>query len=853
MRFIKSDRQFLVTHILGSFAFVIGSLIACVASAGDVGFTLNVVDAESNDPVASRVVLKSEDGEFFYFESLDGAGSSARYEKRNWNNHDSQEFYTSLSAHPAHAKIPEGAYQLSVFRGKEYRSHNERLELNEDTTRTVSLERWINLAERGWYSGDTHLHRTIDELKTVLLAEDLNVAFPLTHWVTHSDRIPSAGDKNQQTELPDGLVEVDQTHVIWPLNTEYEIFRVANQPHTLGALFILGQEVPLTKPVPPWRPMIESATQQQTPVLFDMDKLDWPFAMVLPTLVPESTYELANNHMWRTEFAFRNWNTAAPREMFPPYGRQIGGEREWIDYTMGMYYTLLNCGFRLPPSAGTANGVHPVPAGFGRVYVYQPEGFDYSDWKGGLQAGRSFVTTGPMIFATADGHQPGHQFSWSTESDPQQPTIPLSIEVCSEKPLLYGEVLINGRPEHLLRAQNQQLPNGSFRSVIELPIEPQRSGWFAIRFWESREQGRIRFVHTAPWYVSVNDEPVRLIEHERAYLVRRMTDEIARSEKVLSAEGMAEYREALEYYQNLPVIDDTQSVAMTSRSFKDDADRNRWLRTMVLDHHYSAGEIRKATGMSIDEAQQAIDELDSDETQHTEVKIRPYPGGRHPRSGFLEGAINPQRETKVSIFPPWENGGYVVVDVPEAIFSNLGLTYLAHTHIPTIWDTQQKQLPQLEWSATDGGLLVERTLPNGISFTSSVETAETGARMKISLTNRTEKPLTEMRVQVCTMLSAAVGFDRQQPLEKIERDSMIAIRSATGNRWIVTDWRPNHRVWSNPPVPCIHSDPKFPDCAPGETVSVEGGLWFYEGDDVVQEMDRLIQQFENLDASHADN
>ena len=41
----------------------------------------------------------------------------------------------------------------------------------------------------------------------------------------------------------------------------------------------------------------------------------------------------------------------------------------------------------------------------------------------------------------------------------------------------------------------------------------------------------------------------------------------------------------------------------------------------------------------------------------------PYPGGRHPRLGFLDGAIRPQRETKVSVFAPWER----VVDTSRGI------------------------------------------------------------------------------------------------------------------------------------------------------------------------------------------
>jgi hypothetical protein len=206
----------------------------------------------------------------------------------------------------------------------------------------------------------------------------------------------------------------------------------------------------------------------------------------------------------------------------------------------------------------------------------------------------------------------------------------------------------------------------------------------------------------------------------------------------------------------------------------------------------------------------------------------PYPGGRHPRIGFLDGAIDPQRETKISVFPPWPEGGYVVVDVPEAVFSNLGLTYLAHTHIPTIWDQQAKSLERLEWSKTDHGYSVHRQLPNGIELLSKVDSAIDGVDMSIELTNRTDQHLTGLRVQVCTMLKGAVGFNQQEPLHSSIEGAKIAIRAFDSDRWIETQWTPNQRVWSNPPVPCIHSDPIFPDCPPGKTVTVKGTLRFYE-------------------------
>jgi len=173
-----------------------------------------------------------------------------------------------------------------------------------------------------------------------------------------------------------------------------------------------------------------------------------------------------------------------------------------------------------------------------------------------------------------------------------------------------------------------------------------------------------------------------------------------------------------------------------------------------------------------------------------------------------------------------------VIDVPEAIFSNLGLTYLAHQHIPTLWDKQSISLPRLEWTKEVDGLSVRRELPNGIAFATRVTMTHDGVKMKMDLSNGTDKVLTDLRVQVCTMLKGVIGFNLQQPLESIVESPFIAVRGVGSDRWIITSWTPSNRVWSNPPVPCIHADPIFPNCEPGQVVSVEGFLRFYEGLDV---------------------
>lgn len=823
-------------YLLGILAFFV---VIPRAVTADQVVTVSVKDADSAKPLESRVYLISAGGEPYFLETTHEDGSAVHYRKQNWINKQSTEYHTTVSAHPCKTTVPAGRYTLIVERGKTYLPFRTQIDVTDAPINVpVALKQWADPAALGWYSGDTHIHRTIDELRNVVLAEDLNVVFPLTNWVTLSDTPPSAGDKNLRTGLPDALIHVDDRHLIWPRNTEYEIFRVGQQRHTLGALFVLGHKGALQQTVPPWQPVVEAARRADPEVLFDMDKLAWPFAMTLPVIAQDATYELINNHMWRTEFAFREWYTPTPSFIQPPFGGTEGGENEWIDFTLGMYYALLNCGFRLPPSAGTASGVHPVPAGFGRVYVHLPDGLDYKAWCRGLQNGRSFVTTGPLLFATADGKHAGHTFEMQRLSDRE---VPIHIEVLSEQPIAFGEILVNGSPEHLLRARSEKTEAGAYRAVIDHSIRIDQSGWFAVRFFEDRGEGRARFAHTAPWYVNVDGEEVRPSRQERDYLVSRMKNEIQRSRGVVSAAGMEEYQQVLDYYLALEVRDDSAWVARNARPLRE-RDRESWLKNMIVDHRFSADEVRRATGLPIEEAEKAVERLTpivAESAGPATMRLLPYPGGRHPRRGFLDGAVDPQRETKISVFPPWANGGYAVVDVPEAIFSNLGLTYLAHTHVPTIWSERSVELEKLEWSSTGDGLELERKLPNGIVFGSRVEQVHQGVSMEMWLTNGTNQALSGMRSQVCVMLKGLIGFNSQRRRNSVVKGPFIAIKGDRSERWIITAWQPNNRTWDNPPVPCIHSDPIFPDCLPGETVDVRGGLWFFEGSDVEAEIDRL--------------
>ncbi len=800
-----------------------------------------VVDAADGQPVAARLYLQGADGRWHHPGSADAEGSAVRYGRTNWINPRSVEVHTAISAHPFQVELPPGPYRLVIERGHEYFPATNEFVVAEAPVRVeVALRRWVNLAARGWYSGETHVHRTPEELRTVLLAEDLNVAFPLSFWVTRGGAAPTAGDKNMAGDFPAELVEVDATHVLWPRNTEYEIFTLGGRSHTLGALFLLNHRRVFTRGVPPWGPV--AAEAQAEGALLDMDKLDWPFSLLLPPVTGAQLYELANNHQWRTAFAFTNYASFAPPYLHPPYGSRTGTERDWTLYSFGMYYTLLNAGFRPVPTAGTASGVHPNPVGFSRVYVHLPEGFSYDAWLNGLAAGRSFVTTGPMLFATVDGRDPGAVPGPAGGAG----LLRVAGSVRSADRIAFLEVVHNGIVVRTVMGQNRATPEGARESTFDTEVACEGSGWLAVRCWEERPDGRFRWAHSAPWHWDVPGRPLRPRAEERDFLIERMRVERERSRAVLSPEALAECDQALAAYVALTPADDSEAVARQARPPAAEADLRAWLENMVVYHGFNEAEVRAATGLTVAEVRAAQErwgirpQAAPPRLPDAPLRVLPYPGGRHPRTGFLDGALNPQRDTKISVFTPWDPRSYVVVDVPEAIWSNLGLTYLAHEHIETVWTRQGITLAPQEWQRrADGVLEFERTLPNGIAFGTRVIPGREAVRMEGWLRNGTPQPLAGLRWQNCVMLKGAEGFHEQTGHNKVLRAPYAACRSANGRRWIITAWDPLDGVWQNPPVPCLHSNPKFPDCAPGETVWARGWLSFFEGEDLAGELERI--------------
>ena len=139
-----------------------------------------------------------------------------------------------------------------------------------------------------------------------------------------------------------------------------------------------------------------------------------------------------------------------------------------------LWYTLLNCGFRIPGAAGTdvfLNRIVSSPPGWGRAYVNLSEKLTYASWMRGQRAGRSFVTSGPMLEMTAGTLAPGDTLKLEAPGE-----VKLHAHAWSQHPFGALEIVVNGRVVATVK------PGSGAREIVfdgSVPLE--RTGWLAVR------------------------------------------------------------------------------------------------------------------------------------------------------------------------------------------------------------------------------------------------------------------------------------------------------------------------------------------------------------------------------------
>jgi hypothetical protein len=344
---------------------------------------------------------------------------------------------------------------------------------------SIAIERWIEMNARGWYSGDLHNHRRLEEMPDLLLAEDLNFAPTLTDWIWE--------DKPRATPPASTGVfrRVDSTHAFTTIDKEVE--RLEAGP---GAVALIGLKsaVPFVgyRLYPTNARYCELARAQGGYV--DAEKITWRDVAALVALGHVDFAGLVYNHFNRHDVELETDRWGMIPKGRPEYNT-VAGMPLWA---MEVYYAFLNCGFRLPVSAGSASGVKASPLGYARAYVKLDGGFDPATWLETLKLGRSFATNGPMLFFTAGGKEPGSTLQLPAKGPGK---IKIRAQALSAGSLERLEIVLNGRVVKVVREASS---NGSLQADLEIAVE--EAGWLAARCFETPGT-TIRFAHTSPIYI----------------------------------------------------------------------------------------------------------------------------------------------------------------------------------------------------------------------------------------------------------------------------------------------------------------------------------------------------------------
>ena len=173
----------------------------------------------------------------------------------------------------------------------------------------------------------------------------------------------------------------------------------------------------------------------------------------------------------------------------------------WTDDvgTAELWYRLLNLGRAVLPMAGSdvMSNLHRTMApGAARVYVAAGEDASYDAYLDALKAGKSVVTTGPMLDVRIAGAGPGGVVEGGR--------VAWTAEVASAVPFDRLEVVVNGEVVET-RPGLAEPGRQSVGGEVELPD----AGWVAVRAVGDRSAGwptmaAYPFAHTAPvWIASV--------------------------------------------------------------------------------------------------------------------------------------------------------------------------------------------------------------------------------------------------------------------------------------------------------------------------------------------------------------
>jgi hypothetical protein len=399
-------------------------------------------------------------------------------------------------------EVPKGQSRLHFSGGIETIPQTVLLDTTADSELTIHMRPWIDMASRGWYSGDSHVHLHTGGSIDVTVADALVAAKAEGVHYVNLCVSNNVGDDIRDADMITGKPHVASTdkHLL--------VFGEEMRSMIYGHMQFFG----IKKLVEP-----QYTGFDDTP-----NRMDFPANYVMAAeACRQGGYVTYGHPMFAGEpFPFGEdltANNAAARElpvdaiMNVVQGVDLMCYNSDEDLSAELWYRLLNCGLKLSACVGTDALLDRStdPMGGCRMYVNTNGPLTMESWLEGLYEGRTFVTNGPIPQLRVNGSQPG------TTVNVKAGDVRVEARVESHVPFDRVEVIVNGKitAERVVDKQADSATIHVQEFKVDIPLK--RSSWVALRVRGSDHPHVIDgpvWAHTSPVFFHVNRQPIRSAE-----------------------------------------------------------------------------------------------------------------------------------------------------------------------------------------------------------------------------------------------------------------------------------------------------------------------------------------------------